>query len=112
MLVLLRRRCVLSAKPVCRFPARQIPCAGAASYFTGGIRRQIPKEPGMQKSKKARTLARNTNRRNFLRIERLEDRMVLTGAAPIAVNDSFHMLPDQTLEISAPGILANDTDAE
>jgi VCBS repeat-containing protein len=66
----------------------------------------------MQKSKKARTLARNTNRRNFLRIERLEDRMVLTGAAPIAVNDSFHMLPDQTLEISAPGILANDTDAE
>ncbi|MGI8978866.1 MAG: Ig-like domain-containing protein [Pirellulaceae bacterium] len=72
----------------------------------------------MQKSKKnqgtlrGKTARRNTSRRNFLRIERLEDRMVLTGAAPIAFNDSFHTLPDQTLEISAPGILANDTDAE
>ena len=72
----------------------------------------------MQKSKKTqgtlrgKTARRNTSRRNFLRIERLEDRMVLTGAVPIAVNDSFHLLPDQTLEISAPGILANDTDAE
>ena len=67
----------------------------------------------MQKSKKLRARSRrDTNRRNFLRLERLEDRMVLTGAAPIAVNDSFHTLSDQTLEISAPGILANDTDAE
>lgn len=67
----------------------------------------------MMKSKKIRSLARkNTSRRNFLRIERLEDRMVLTGAAPIAVNDTYQLLPDQTLDISAPGILANDTDAE
>ena len=67
----------------------------------------------MQKSKKIRSLARrNTSRRNFLRIERLEDRMVLTGAAPLAVNDTYQLLPDQTLDISAPGILANDTDAE
>lgn len=67
----------------------------------------------MKKSKNNRSLARrNVNRRNFLRIERLEDRMVLTGSVPIAVNDSFHLLPDQPLDISVPGILANDTDAE
>ena len=67
----------------------------------------------MKKSKKVRAMARhNTNRRSFLRIERLEDRMVLTGFAPVAANDSYHLVPDQTLDISAPGILANDTDAE
>ncbi len=67
----------------------------------------------MKKSQKARTRARQyTNRRNFLRIERLEHRMVLTGAAPVAFNDSYQLLPDETFEVSAPGILANDTDAE
>jgi large repetitive protein len=72
----------------------------------------------MQKSKKIRDLVRgkaarrNTSRRNFLRIERLEDRMVLTGSVPLATNDSYHTLPDEVLEISTPGILANDTDAE
>ncbi|MCE9525421.1 MAG: tandem-95 repeat protein [Planctomycetales bacterium] len=72
----------------------------------------------MQKSKNVRTnvrgktARRNTSRRNFLRIERLEDRMVLTGAAPIAANDSYDVIQDQPLEIATPGILANDTDAE
>ncbi|MFN0019865.1 MAG: Ig-like domain-containing protein [Pirellulaceae bacterium] len=72
----------------------------------------------MQKSKNVRanvrgkSARRNTSRRNFLRIERLEDRMVLTGAAPIAANDSYHVIPDEPLEIATPGILANDTDAE
>jgi len=67
----------------------------------------------MQKSKKIRSLARrNTSRRNFLRIERLEDRMVLTGSVPIAANDTYQLLPDQTLDISAPGILSNDSDAD
>src|SRR5436190_20823221 len=67
----------------------------------------------MKKSKNVRTLARkSTSRRNYLRIERLEDRTVLTGAAPIAANDTYQLLPDQTLDISAPGILSNDTDAE
>src|SRR4051812_43438316 len=68
----------------------------------------------MKKSNRSRATSRrrDVNRRNFLQIERLEDRMVLTGAVPIAANDSYHLLPDQTLEIAAPGILANDTDPE
>jgi large repetitive protein len=56
---------------------------------------------------------RSTQRQNFLRLERLEDRMVLSGASPVAVNDLYHALMNQSLEVDAPaGVLANDTDAE
>ena len=56
---------------------------------------------------------RQYQRRNFLRLERLEDRTVLSGASPVAVNDLYHSLIDQPLDVSAPaGVLANDTDAE
>jgi large repetitive protein len=51
---------------------------------------------------------RSTDRRNFLRLERLEHRLAL-ATAPVAVNDFYHDLVDQPLTISAPGILANDT---
>jgi VCBS repeat-containing protein len=52
---------------------------------------------------------RTTNRKNFLRLERLEDRLALATASPVAVNDFYNDLVDQPLAISAPGILANDT---
>jgi VCBS repeat-containing protein len=45
-------------------------------------------------------------------LESLERREVLTGLPPVAVNDSFLVQPDEPLTIDAPGILANDTDAE
>ncbi len=52
-------------------------------------------------------------RRNFLRLERLEDRTVLSGASPVAVNDFYVSMIDEPLDVSAPaGVLINDTDAE
>jgi hypothetical protein len=56
---------------------------------------------------------RHASRRDFLRLERLENRYALSGAAPGAVNDLYHAVVDQPLDVAAtPGILANDTDAE
>jgi VCBS repeat-containing protein len=69
----------------------------------------------MKKSLKARqnTRRRHYERRSFLHMERLEDRMVLSGASPVAVNDLYQAIIDQPLEIApAAGVLANDTDAE
>jgi VCBS repeat-containing protein len=59
-----------------------------------------------------RQLRKNVMRRNFLRVERLESRMVLSGASPAAVNDLFEAIVDEPL-VSEPGaILANDVGAE
>ncbi|MEX2174254.1 MAG: Ig-like domain-containing protein [Pirellulaceae bacterium] len=66
----------------------------------------------LKKSRANGDRRRDYERRNFLRMERLEDRMVLSGASPVAVNDLYHAMIDQTLEISTSGVLANDTDAE
>ncbi len=69
----------------------------------------------MKNTLKARqnTRRRNYERRSFLRMERLEDRMVLSGASPIAVNDLYQAIIDEPLSISpTAGVLANDTDAE
>ena len=69
----------------------------------------------MKSLRKSRSSARrrSTQRQNFLRMERLEDRMVLSGASPVAVNDLYHALMNETLAIESPaGVLANDTDAE
>jgi VCBS repeat-containing protein len=63
-------------------------------------------------SRKSKTRRRDTSRRNFLKVEQLEHRMVLTGAAPIAFNDVFEAVIDEPLTVGMPGILANDTDAE
>ena len=32
--------------------------------------------------------------------------------APVAVNDSYNVNEDGTLNVAAPGVLANDTDAD
>src|SRR3954470_2679147 len=53
--------------------------------------------------------SRSTSRRHFLRAERLEARLALATASAGAVNDFYHDLIDQPLEISAPGIVGNDT---
>src|SRR5688500_1856002 len=58
-----------------------------------------------------RTRRKDTSRRNFLRVEHLEDRMVLSGVSPMAVNDLYDAIMDEPLEIGSPGILANDTNA-
>src|SRR5947207_15547489 len=52
---------------------------------------------------------RSIFRKNFLRVERLEARLALATASPVGVNDFYHDLVNQPLEINAPGILANDT---
>ena len=62
---------------------------------------------------KSQTRRRHYERRQFLRMERLEDRMVLSGASPVAVNDLYQAIIDQPLAVeAASGVLANDTDAE
>ena len=37
--------------------------------------------------------------------------VVLTNAAPVAANDSYNASRDATLTVAAPGVLANDNDA-
>ncbi len=52
---------------------------------------------------------RSTFRKNFLRVERLEDRLALATASPVAINDFYHDLVNQPLDIGGAGVLANDT---
>ena len=69
----------------------------------------------MKSNHKARNQSRRRHyaRRQLLRMERLEDRMVLSGASPVAVNDLYQAIIDQPLAVeAASGVLANDTDAE
>lgn len=76
-----------------------------------------------QKSKKALERYREmTNRkttaqkrsvlRNGLRLEKLDSRVVFSGASAIAVNDLYEAIVDEPLEVQVGGVLANDTDAE
>ena len=64
------------------------------------------------KSRNPKSRRRDTNRRNFLKVECLEHRMVLTGIAPIAANDLYDAVMDEPLAITMPGILSNVTDAD
>src|SRR5262245_22933315 len=63
-------------------------------------------------SRKTKTRRRDTSRRNFLKVECLEHRMVLTGVAPFAANDLYDAVMDEPLAITSPGILANDVDTD
>src|SRR5262245_27551022 len=60
-----------------------------------------------QKTRKSDS-RRSTFRKEFLRVERLEDRLALT-ASPVAMNDFYHDMVNQPLDIAGPGVLANDT---
>ncbi len=65
--------------------------------------------------KRTRTLSVPQRRRNLqhqLRLEHLEHRIVFAGLSPIAVNDLYHAVSDQTLDVATSGVLANDSDAE
>lgn len=55
---------------------------------------------------------RRCNLRKQLRLEHLERRIVFAGLSPIAVNDLYQVVANETLEIAASGILANDSDAD
>jgi VCBS repeat-containing protein len=47
--------------------------------------------------------------RPAFRLERLEDRLALSAASPVAVNDFYNDLINQPLDVGTPGILANDS---
>ncbi len=69
----------------------------------------------MHLGKQLRPVAVPNRRRNLkkqLRLEYLEHRIVFAGLAPIAVNDLYHAVSNETLEIAAAGVLANDSDAD
>ena len=59
-----------------------------------------------------KTRARLGNRRRTLRMERLDERLLMAGLAPTARNDLFTLEADTTLDVASPGILANDSDPE
>lgn len=48
-------------------------------------------------------------RRRLNQIERLENRRLMTVVPPLVENDLYHAPADQTLEVSGPGVLANDS---
>jgi hypothetical protein len=62
----------------------------------------------VQKTRKS-DRRRSIFRKNFLRVERLEDRLALATASPVAMNDFYHDLVNQPLDIAGSGVLANDT---
>jgi VCBS repeat-containing protein len=69
----------------------------------------------VKKSRKSAVQHRNRQRRKVSRglsVERLDERLVLSGVSPIANNDVYSTSIDTPLTISVPGVLSNDTDAE
>jgi VCBS repeat-containing protein len=73
-------------------------------------------ENNASQSQRAEARRAQARRRNTLRksmtLERLENREVFAGDAPVAINDMFLATEDQPLVVGAAGVLANDTDAE
>ncbi len=55
---------------------------------------------------------RRRDLKKHLRLEHLEHRIVFAGLSPIAVNDLYHAVSNETLEIAVAGVLTNDSDAE
>src|SRR5262249_13109272 len=49
---------------------------------------------------------------NYLAVEALEPRWVLSGMPPIATNDSYSAHQGTTLLVGSPGVLSNDNDPE
>ena len=56
--------------------------------------------------------AKRSLRRLGLGLERLDERVVLSGTPPVANKDRFELFSGDVLDVAAPGILSNDTDAE
>ncbi|MCA9134008.1 MAG: tandem-95 repeat protein, partial [Planctomycetales bacterium] len=55
---------------------------------------------------------RRRNLQQHLRLEHLEHRIVFAGLSPVAVNDLYQAVADETLTVATSGVLANDSDAE
>ncbi|HXT61364.1 MAG TPA: Ig-like domain-containing protein [Pirellulales bacterium] len=66
----------------------------------------------MRWSRKTRSPRKPPRRVRRFAFEPLEGRLALSGAPPIAFNDSYVIAAGEPLSISASGVLANDTDAE
>ena len=62
-----------------------------------------------RKSRRGKQILRGMRR--GIRLEALENRIVFSGASPVAVNDLYEAIADETMEVSS-GVLVNDTDAE
>lgn len=56
--------------------------------------------------------SRPVSQAQFSQIERMEDRTLLSGVSPVAVDDSWSTDEDSVLNVAASGVLANDTDAD
>src|SRR3569623_1016524 len=69
----------------------------------------------MKKSKpqaQAKAIRRRCRRVRALALQPLDKRLVLSVTPPVAVNDVYSAPQDTPISITAPGLLANDTDAE
>jgi large repetitive protein len=62
--------------------------------------------------KRSRARSRLARSGDFLVVENLEGRVLLSGNPPTAVDDSYNTPVDAPLTVPAPGVLGNDTDPE
>lgn len=67
--------------------------------------------PWLKKARR-RGRTRSALRSPRLSVERLEWRLVLSGASPVAHNDTYLVAVDTPLIVAPQGVLANDTDLE
>ena len=65
-----------------------------------------------RRRRRRNSLRRQTSQAQFSPIERMEDRTLLSGVAPIANDDAWNTGEDSTLSVVTPGVLGNDTDAD
>ena len=70
------------------------------------LKNKVSKSKSQQKNRESRRNGQDVNRRNFLRLETLENRFAL--ATMTAMNDAFHTGIDEPLNVGSPGVLAND----
>jgi VCBS repeat-containing protein len=76
---------------------------------------RLPLSFGLFRRSRLDTIVRRPprrRRRRRLAVQTLDDRAMLSGISPLALNDSFSLPTDGALAIDAPGILANDSDPE
>jgi Ca2+-binding RTX toxin-like protein len=65
-----------------------------------------------RRRRRRNSLRRQISQAQFSQIERMEDRTLLSGVSPVAVDDTWNTNEDAALTVAAPGVLGNDTDAD
>src|SRR5687768_2984083 len=75
-------------------------------------RRNWLRFPGTGRARRAARRRRPWLASTWGPLEALEARIVLSGLPPVAINDAYTIDEDGFLDVVAPGVLANDTDAE